>query len=98
MVDAICTPTVGIASDKTRLKYGRRKSWHLIGSIAGILSFPFILSDPCAAKTPSAPKRPLPCARHLSPRCLPQLHDLRELARRWIHGRGRDGSTSIRRL
>ena len=46
-MDALCTPTIGIVSDKTRSKYGRRKFWHLIGSIAGILSFPFILSDPC---------------------------------------------------
>lgn len=46
VVDALCTPIVGIASDNTKSKYGRRKYWHLIGSIAGLLSFPFILSDP----------------------------------------------------
>jgi hypothetical protein len=63
VVDALCTPTVGIASDKTKSKYGRRKVWHLVGSIAGILSFPFILSDPCACmRFPSDPSPPLPLA------------------------------------
>ena len=47
VVDACCTPVVGILSDRSESRYGRRKSWHAIGSAAALLSFPFILSDPC---------------------------------------------------
>jgi hypothetical protein len=38
---------VGILSDRSRARYGRRKVWHAVGSAAAALSFPFILSDPC---------------------------------------------------
>ena len=38
---------VGILSDRSRARYGRRKIWHAVGSAAAALSFPFILSDPC---------------------------------------------------
>lgn len=33
VVDAICTPLIGIESDQTRglFNYGKRKSWHLLG-------------------------------------------------------------------
>lgn len=36
ITDAICTPLIGIESDRTNvakccLKYGRRKSWHFVG-------------------------------------------------------------------
>ncbi|XP_046399151.1 major facilitator superfamily domain-containing protein 12-like [Ischnura elegans] len=50
IVDALATPVVGILADKNagqgvscgRWQYGRRKSWHLGGTIAVVLSFPFI--------------------------------------------------------
>ncbi|XP_071451185.1 major facilitator superfamily domain-containing protein 12-like isoform X2 [Hetaerina americana] len=50
IVDALATPVVGILADKKagesvvcgRWQYGRRKSWHLGGTLAVILSFPFI--------------------------------------------------------
>jgi hypothetical protein len=47
VVDAMCTPIVGMLSDRSRASYGRRKRWHAIGSVAAFASFPFILSDPC---------------------------------------------------
>ena len=41
--DAISTPIVGMASDRTKFRYyGRRKIWHLIGTICVFLSFSFI--------------------------------------------------------
>ena len=47
VADAMCTPLVGIASDRTgRFKYGRRKLWHLVGVIFVTLSFPFVF-NPC---------------------------------------------------
>eukprot|EP01048_Picozoa_sp_COSAG05_P001799 COSAG05_NODE_63_length_22889_cov_41.986617_13_plen_491_part_00 len=47
VVDAVCTPTVGMLSDRSSSKYGRRKVWHAVGSVAAFVSFPFVLSDPC---------------------------------------------------
>uniref|UniRef100_A0A914WRW1 Uncharacterized protein n=1 Tax=Plectus sambesii TaxID=2011161 RepID=A0A914WRW1_9BILA len=49
VTDAICTPLVGIASDKSTLprfmrSMGRRKAWHLIGTICVTVSFPFIFN------------------------------------------------------
>ncbi|XP_055342560.1 major facilitator superfamily domain-containing protein 12-like [Paramacrobiotus metropolitanus] len=48
VADAIATPFVGIESDHSVsgfFGYGRRKSWHLIGTIAVIVSFPFLFID-----------------------------------------------------
>ncbi|XP_062602033.1 major facilitator superfamily domain-containing protein 12-like [Saccostrea cucullata] len=48
-VDAVLTPLVGLASDNSKsgcCKIGRRKSWHLIGTICSCLGFPFIFI-PC---------------------------------------------------
>ena len=46
--DAIATPFVGIESDKDSdwwiCKYGRRKSWHLLGTICVLISFPFLFN------------------------------------------------------
>ena len=42
--EGICTPVAGILCDKTVCKYGRRKSWHLLGTACVTLSFPFIFS------------------------------------------------------
>lgn len=48
IADAIATPFVGIESDKDHdwwlCKYGRRKSWHLFGTICVLISFPFLFN------------------------------------------------------
>uniref|UniRef100_A0A1Y1LD93 Major facilitator superfamily (MFS) profile domain-containing protein n=1 Tax=Photinus pyralis TaxID=7054 RepID=A0A1Y1LD93_PHOPY len=50
VADALSTPFVGFHSDQSDniwlCRYGRRKTWHLLGSICVISSFPFIFS-PC---------------------------------------------------
>ncbi|XP_059379582.1 major facilitator superfamily domain-containing protein 12-like [Carassius carassius] len=48
IADGICTPLVGYESDRTSGcgKYGKRKTWHLVGTISVFASFPFIL-NPC---------------------------------------------------
>ncbi|XP_071438639.1 major facilitator superfamily domain-containing protein 12-like [Hetaerina americana] len=50
VADAISTPFVGIESDRSDnfwlCRYGRRKTWHLLGTICVICSFPFIFM-PC---------------------------------------------------
>lgn len=47
VADAMCTPLVGIESDRTgRFKYGRRKIWNLVGVTSVALSFPFVF-NPC---------------------------------------------------
>ncbi|XP_030832400.1 major facilitator superfamily domain-containing protein 12-like isoform X2 [Strongylocentrotus purpuratus] len=43
--DGLCTPLIGYESDHTKTgicNYGRRKSWHLIGTLSVICSFTFI--------------------------------------------------------
>ncbi|CAD5214141.1 unnamed protein product [Bursaphelenchus okinawaensis] len=47
VTDAISTPIVGLLSDASILpgflcKFGRRKSWHIIGTFCVTISFPFI--------------------------------------------------------
>lgn len=50
IADALSTPLVGYHSDQSGncwiCKYGKRKIWHLIGSLCVISAFPFIFS-PC---------------------------------------------------
>ncbi|XP_065212684.1 major facilitator superfamily domain-containing protein 12-like [Planococcus citri] len=50
IADGIATPIIGILSDKGAghwlCRYGHRKTWHLIGTLCVISSFPFIFS-PC---------------------------------------------------
>lgn len=48
IADALATPIIGIISDRTSLfgKYGKRKSWHLLGTICVIATMPFLYS-PC---------------------------------------------------
>jgi Na+/melibiose symporter-like transporter len=44
VADALATTFVGFESDKTRtglFRYGRRKTWHLVGVISVLSSFPF---------------------------------------------------------
>lgn len=42
--EGICTPVAGVFCDKTKCKYGRRKSWHFIGTACVTTSFPFIFN------------------------------------------------------
>ncbi|XP_063595503.1 major facilitator superfamily domain-containing protein 12-like [Penaeus indicus] len=44
VADAVSTPLVGMQSDRgcSISNYGRRKTWHLIGTICVLVSFPFI--------------------------------------------------------
>ncbi|CAH1392663.1 unnamed protein product [Nezara viridula] len=50
IADAVSTPFIGIFSDRTSLfclsKYGKRKSWHLLGSACVLVAMPFMYS-PC---------------------------------------------------
>lgn len=43
--DAVCTVFIGQACDKTKFRwYGKRKLWHIIGTVCVMLSFPFIFN------------------------------------------------------
>lgn len=48
LADALATPFVGVQCDKIDdfwlCKYGRRKTWHLIGTLCILFTFPFIFS------------------------------------------------------
>lgn len=51
IADGLSTPVVGIFSDKENkiplcARYGRRKVWHLLGTILVMVSFPFVFT-PC---------------------------------------------------
>ncbi|KAL0271697.1 UNVERIFIED_CONTAM: hypothetical protein PYX00_008709 [Menopon gallinae] len=50
IADALSTPFIGYQSDKDDgfwlCKYGKRKTWHLLGTLCVLLSFPFIFT-PC---------------------------------------------------
>ncbi|XP_067872415.1 major facilitator superfamily domain-containing protein 12a [Heterodontus francisci] len=48
IADGFCTPLIGYESDRTAGcgQYGKRKTWHLIGSFSVLLSFPFIFNPP----------------------------------------------------
>ncbi|KAL1129838.1 hypothetical protein AAG570_012782 [Ranatra chinensis] len=54
VADALSTPVVGLLSDRGQscwaLKYGKRKTWHLIGTICVIGTTPFMYS-PCIGCT-----------------------------------------------
>ncbi|XP_067040956.1 uncharacterized protein [Acropora muricata] len=56
--DAILTPITGIGCDRFVIKpfsrYGKRKSWHLFGTIAQAIIWPFILS-PCFVCSSDSP-------------------------------------------
>ncbi|XP_039277978.1 major facilitator superfamily domain-containing protein 12-like isoform X2 [Nilaparvata lugens] len=49
VADAISTPFVGFCSDRGGVfccsGYGRRKSWHLLGTICVVASFPFVFAS-----------------------------------------------------
>ncbi|KAG7488023.1 hypothetical protein MATL_G00030610 [Megalops atlanticus] len=48
IADGICTPLIGYESDQTSGcgTYGKRKTWHLVGTVSVLISFFFIFS-PC---------------------------------------------------
>ncbi|XP_030258778.1 major facilitator superfamily domain-containing protein 12-like isoform X3 [Sparus aurata] len=56
VADAICTPLIGYESDRTPGcgNYGKRKSWHLVGTLSVLLSFAFIFNQclGCSTDTP----------------------------------------------
>jgi len=54
IADAMATPVVGFLCDKTRFRYGRRKIWHLAGTIMVAVSFFFFWHHclPCNSSTP----------------------------------------------
>ncbi|KAK2895759.1 major facilitator superfamily domain-containing protein 12-like [Channa argus] len=56
IADAICTPLIGYESDRTPgcRNYGKRKTWHLVGTLSVLLSFAFIFNQclGCNSLTP----------------------------------------------
>ncbi|XP_041847403.1 major facilitator superfamily domain-containing protein 12-like [Melanotaenia boesemani] len=54
--DGICTPLIGYESDQTPGcgNYGKRKTWHLVGTLSVVLSFVFIFNQcpGCDSSTP----------------------------------------------
>ncbi|XP_056233988.1 major facilitator superfamily domain-containing protein 12 [Seriola aureovittata] len=57
IADGVCTPLVGYESDRTAgvLGYGKRKTWHLLGTVCVLVSFPFIF-NPCLACNANTPQ------------------------------------------
>uniref|UniRef100_A0AAQ6IC46 Major facilitator superfamily domain-containing protein 12 n=1 Tax=Anabas testudineus TaxID=64144 RepID=A0AAQ6IC46_ANATE len=58
VADAVCTPLIGYESDRTPGcgKYGKRKTWHLVGTLSVMLSFAFIFNQclRCDTLTPQS--------------------------------------------
>uniref|UniRef100_A0A8C6WKI1 Major facilitator superfamily domain-containing protein 12 n=1 Tax=Neogobius melanostomus TaxID=47308 RepID=A0A8C6WKI1_9GOBI len=56
IADGICTPLIGYESDRAPGcgNYGKRKSWHLMGTLSVVLSFSFIFNQclGCSSLTP----------------------------------------------
>ncbi|XP_030220180.1 major facilitator superfamily domain-containing protein 12 [Gadus morhua] len=56
VADGLCTPLIGYESDRTPGcgTYGRRKTWHLVGTVSVVLSFAFVFNQclGCDAATP----------------------------------------------
>ncbi|XP_026169432.1 major facilitator superfamily domain-containing protein 12-like isoform X2 [Mastacembelus armatus] len=56
IADAICTPLIGYESDRMPGcgNYGKRKTWHLVGTLSVVLSFAFIFNQclGCNSLTP----------------------------------------------
>uniref|UniRef100_A0A1A8BWP1 Major facilitator superfamily domain-containing protein 12 n=2 Tax=Nothobranchius TaxID=28779 RepID=A0A1A8BWP1_NOTKA len=57
VADALCTPLIGYESDQTAGcgNYGKRKTWHLIGTLSVVLSFAFIFNQ-CLGCDPNTPQ------------------------------------------
>ncbi|XP_029286402.1 major facilitator superfamily domain-containing protein 12 [Cottoperca gobio] len=54
IVDGVSTPLVGYNSDRSSCIYGKRKTWHLLGTVCVVVSFPFIF-NPCLACNDNTP-------------------------------------------
>ncbi|KAK1878777.1 Major facilitator superfamily domain containing protein 12 [Dissostichus eleginoides] len=56
IADGICTPLIGYESDRTPGcgNYGKRKTWHLVGTLSVLVSFAFIFNQclGCGPQTP----------------------------------------------
>ncbi|XP_071368331.1 major facilitator superfamily domain-containing protein 12-like, partial [Centroberyx affinis] len=56
IADGVCTPLIGYESDRTPGcgNYGKRKTWHLVGTVSVVLSFAFIFNQclGCDSLTP----------------------------------------------
>ncbi|XP_012695004.1 major facilitator superfamily domain-containing protein 12a isoform X2 [Clupea harengus] len=56
IADGFCTPLIGYESDRTAGcgTYGKRKSWHLVGTVSVLVSFAFIFNQcfGCDGSTP----------------------------------------------
>ncbi|CAL8321597.1 unnamed protein product [Arctogadus glacialis] len=56
VADGLCTPLIGYESDRSPGcgTYGRRKTWHLVGTVSVVLSFAFVFNQclGCDAATP----------------------------------------------
>ncbi|XP_076580639.1 major facilitator superfamily domain-containing protein 12 [Chaetodon auriga] len=55
IADGVCTPLVGYESDRTTGICGKRKTWHLLGTVCVLVCFPFIF-NPCLACTENTPQ------------------------------------------
>ncbi|XP_064353686.1 major facilitator superfamily domain-containing protein 12 isoform X2 [Dromaius novaehollandiae] len=57
VADGLCTPLLGYEVDRSAGcgRYGRRKSWHLVGTTCVLLSFPFIF-NPCLGCKENTPQ------------------------------------------
>lgn len=58
IADAICTPLIGYESDQSPGcgNYGKRKTWHLVGTLSVLLSFSFVFNQ-CLGCSPLTPQR-----------------------------------------
>lgn len=43
-LDAVCVPALAVLCDRTVCRYGRRKIWHLVGTMCVSVAFPFMFS------------------------------------------------------
>ncbi len=55
IIDSLMTPMVGYLSDRTHTRIGKRKPWHIAGSMLTLISF-FMLLEPCFYCTSDAQK------------------------------------------
>ncbi|XP_059200260.1 major facilitator superfamily domain-containing protein 12-like [Centropristis striata] len=57
IADGLCTPLIGYESDRTPGcgNYGKRKTWHLVGTLSVVLSFAFIFNQ-CLGCGPNTPQ------------------------------------------
>ncbi|XP_068563668.1 major facilitator superfamily domain containing 12b [Cebidichthys violaceus] len=56
IADGVFTPLVGYGSDRTVCVYGKRKTWHLFGTVCVVLSFPFLFNR-CLACNDNTPQQ-----------------------------------------